>query len=225
MRTVDEERAENSRCGARSHMRNLARHGIDFGRHHVARPVRHMGIRSTAPQPDTSKPARYHPKTPHLLRGKRIDFPNQVWSTDITYIPLGRGHACLSAIIDRHSRCMVGRGPCDTIEAGERVACTGRAFEDNGTPSICNSNQGSTHTAQVYVDCLAGASVRQGMDGVGRRADGVLIERWFRDLKHECIYQAEYKNMRELRHVIAQYVERYNFRRPRSSLDHCTPAE
>jgi putative transposase len=63
------------------------------------------------------------------------------------------------------------------------------------------------------------------MDGVGRRADGVLIERWFRDLKHECIYQAEYKNMRELRHVIAQYVERYNFRRPRSSLDHRTPAE
>lgn len=117
MRIIDEEHAENSQYGARSHMRNLARHGISFGRHHVARPVRCMGIRPAAPQPDTSRPAKYHRKIPYLLRGKRIDFPNQVWSLDITYIPLDRGHACLSAVIDWHSRHVVGWRLHDTLDA------------------------------------------------------------------------------------------------------------
>lgn len=225
MRIIDEEHAENSQYGARSHMRNLARHGIDFGRHHVARLMRHMGIRSTAPQPDTSKPAKYHPKIPYLLRGKRIDFPNQVWSTDITYVPLGRGHVYLSAIIDWHSRYIVGWRLHDVAEAEECVMCMERAFEENGTPSICNSDQGSTYTARVYMESLARHNVRQSMDGVRRWADNVLIERWFRDLKHNCIYQTEYGNMRELRKVISGYVERYNFRRLHSSLDWCTPAE
>lgn len=225
MRIIDEEHAENSQYGARSHMRNLARHGIYFGRHRVARLMRHMGIRSTAPQPSTSKPARRHPKIPYLLRGKPIRFPNQVWSTDITYVPLGRGHVYLSAIIDWYSRYIVGWRLHDTLDAGECVMCMERAFEENGTPSIANSDQGSTYTAQCYIDCLSRANVRQSMDGVGRWADNVLMERWFRDLKHNCIYQTEYRNMRELRHVIAQYVDRYNFRRLHSSLDYSTPAE
>lgn len=225
MRIIDEEHTENSQYGARSHMRNLARHGILFGRHHVARLMRCMGIRSTAPQPDTSKPARYHRKIPYLLRGKRIGFPNQVWSTDITFVPLGRGHVYLSAIMDWYSRYIVGWRLHDTIGADECVMCMERAFEENGTPSICNSDQGSTYTAQIYIDCLARHGVTQSMDGVRRWADNVLIERWFRDLKHSCIYQTEYKNMRELRRVISEYVERYNFRRLHSSLDYETPAE
>lgn len=100
-----------------------------------------------------------------------------------------------------------------------------RAFEENGTPSIANSDQGSTYTSQIYIDCLARHGVTQSMDGVKRWADNVLIERWFRDLKHNCTCQTEYGSMRELRHVIADYVDRYDFRRLHSSLDYSTPAE
>lgn len=225
MRIMDEAHLENSQYGARSHMHNLERHGICFGRHHVGRLMRCMGIRSTAPQPDASKPAKYHPKIPYLLRGKLISFPNQVWSTDITYIPLGHGHVYLSAVIDWFSRFIVGWRLHDTLEAEEAVMCVERAFEEHGTPSILNSDQGSTYTAREFIACLSGANVRQSMDGVRRWADNVLIERWFRDLKHECVYQTEYKNMRELRHIIAEYVDRYNKRRLHSSLDWATPAE
>jgi len=225
MRTVDEEHAESSRHGARPRMRNLARHGIDFGRRHVARPVRCMGMRSTAPQPDASKPARRRPETPCLPRGKRVDFPNQAWSTDITYVPLGRGHACPSATVDRHGRYAVGWRLRGTLDADECVIRMERALGESGTPSIRDGDQGPTYAAQAYMDCLARNDVRQSMDGVKRRADDVLMERWFRDLKHNRACQTEHSNMRELRRVIAGYVERYNFRRLHSSLDYSTPAE
>ena len=225
MRIMDEAHAENSYYGARSHMKNLERHGIRFGRHHVKRLMEHMGIRSTAPQPKTSAPAKHHPKIPYLLRGYPVRFPNQVWSCDIAYIPIGRAHVYLSAIIDWHSRFIVGWHLHDTLEANAAVFCMERAVDEHGSPSICNSDQGSTYTAQAYIDCLARHNVRQSMDGVRRWADNVLIERWFRDLKHDCIYQTEYRNMTELRQVIAGYVEKYNFRRIHSSLDYATPAE
>ena len=91
--------------------------------------------------------------------------------------------------------------------------------------AICNSEQGLTYTAKCYIDYLQKHNIRQSMDGVRRCADNVLIERWFRNLKHECIYQVEYSNMSELRSVIAEYVNKYNFDRLHSSLDYCTPAE
>ena len=225
MKIMDEAHTENSYYGARSHMKNLAKHGIEFGRHHVARLMEHMGIRSTAPQPKTSTPAKKHPKIPYLLRGLPIRHPNQVWATDITYVPLGRGHVYLSAIIDLFSRFIVGWRLHDTIEAEEAVICMEQTIERYGCPAISNSDQGSTYTAQCYIDCLSSHSIRQSMDGVRRWADNVYIERWFRNLKHDCIYQTEYKNMRELRHVIAEYVDKYNYKRLHSSLDYATPAE
>lgn len=225
MRIIDEAHAENSCYGARSHMNVLKRHGISFGRHRVARLMAHMGIRSTAPQPKTSAPAKRHPKFPYLLRGCRLRHPNQVWSCDITYIPLGRGHVYLSAVIDWYSRFIVGWRLHDTLGADEAVLCMEQAFERHGIPSICNSDQGSTYTAQAYIDCLNRHSARQSMDGARRWADNVTIERWFRNLKHDCIYQTEYRNMRELRRVVSDYVEKYNFRRLHSALDYATPAE
>lgn len=99
------------------------------------------------------------------------------------------------------------------------------AIRGRGAPAICNSDQGAAYTAREYIDCLSGQGVRQSMDGRRRRAGNVLIERWFRDLKHECVYQTEYGSMAELRAVIAGYVEKYNFRRLHSSLGWETPAE
>ncbi len=158
------------------------------------------------------------------LSGKRINFPDQVWSTDITYVPLGRGHACLSATVDRHGRYAVGRGPRGTLDADECVICMERASGEGGTPSIRDGDQGPAYAAQAYMDCLARNDVSQSMDGARRWADDVLMGRWFRDLKHNRVYQTEYSSMRELRRVIADYVERYNFRRLHSSLDYSTPA-
>ena len=231
--TCEEERAmaimdaEQLACpsyGARSHMRNLAKHGIFFSRRHCARLMEHMGLRSIAPKPSTSKPARHHPKFPYLLKGKRVDFPNQVWSTDITYIPLGRGHVYLSAVIDWHSRYIVGWRLHDTMEARECVICMERAFAEHGTPAIANSDQGSTYTSDEYVACLERHGVAQSMDGKGRWADNVYIERWFRDLKRYCIYQREYSSFGELRRLIAEYVDTYNNRKMHASLDYATPA-
>ena len=225
MAIIDGAHADNPYYGARSHMSNLAKRGIHMGRHHVARLMAAMGIRSTAPQPKTSENKREHPRFPYLLRGLAICRPNQVWSTDITYVPLGRGHVYLSAVIDWYSRFIVGWRLHDTLESRESVACMERCFADHGTPCICNSDQGSSYTAQDYIDCLASHSVRQSMDGRRRWADNVLMERWFRNLKHDCIYMTEYRNMGELREVIADYVEKYNFRRLHSSLGYEVPAE
>lgn len=197
-----------------------------FSRRHVRALMEHMGIRSTAPQPKTSAPAKHRPRFPYLLRGgKRIMFPNQVWSTDITYVPLGRGHVYLSAVIDWHSRYIVGWRLHDTLEARECVACMERAFPEHGTPSVCNSDQGSTYTASEHVACLKSRGVGQSMDGKGRWADNVYIERWFRNLKHDCLYLSDYSTFGEPRRLIAAYVDKYNERRPHTSLGGSTPAE
>ena len=119
----------------------------------------------------------------------------------------------------------MGWRPHDTLDAEECVTCMERALGESGTPSIRDGDQGPTYAAQTCVDCLARNDVRQSMDGVKRRADDVFMERRFRDLKHNRACQTEYENMRELRHVIASYVERYDFRRLHSSLDYSTPAE
>lgn len=218
MLIIDETHTENSQYGARSHMRNLERHGMHMGRHRVKKLMDHMGIRSTAPQPKTSQPRKEHPKHPYLLRGLVIRHPNQVWATDITYLPLGRGHVYLSAVIDLYSRFIVGWRLHDTLEAAEAVACMEHAFEEHGAPGIANSDQGRTYTADEYVECLEAHGVRQSMDGRRRWADNVYIERWFRNLKHERIYQVEYKNFRELRAIVSDYVEHYNYDRIHSSL-------
>lgn len=224
MAIMDEEHAANPSYGARSHMRNLESHGISMGRRRVARLMGHMGIRSIAPMPSTSAPAKHHPRFPYLLKGKAIRFPNQVWSTDITYVPLGRGHVYLSAVIDWRSRYIVGWRLHDTLEARECVACMERAFAEHGTPAVCNSDQGSTYTSDEYVACLAARGVEQSMDGKGRWADNVYIERWFRDLKHYCIYQREYSSFGELRRLIAAYVDNYNNRKLHGGLGYETPA-
>ena len=223
MRIMDEEHARNPSYGARSHMRNLARCGMSLSRRKAAALMAHMGICSIAPAP-TSRPAKQNPRFPYLLRGKRVGFPNQVWSTDITYIPLGRCHVYLSAVIDWHSRYIVGWRLHDTLEARECVACMERAFDEHGTPAVANSDQGSTYSSAEYVECLRHRGVEQSMDGKGRWADNVYVERWFRDLKHYCIYQREYSTFGELRRLIAEYVDNYNNRKLHGSLGYETPA-
>lgn len=232
--TDEEERAmaiiegaylENPCYGARKYARFVSDAGLEgFGRKRCARLMEVMGIRSLAPKPDLSKPAKQHPRFPYLLRGKPVRHPNQVWSTDITYVKLGRGHVYLSVVIDWFSRYVVAWRLHDTLEAEECVACMDSAVRRFGVPAIANSDQGSTYTSEAYAGYLASKGIAQSMDGKGRWADNVFVERWFRTFKHEYLYLAEYSDMRELRALVARSVQAYNERRPHASLGYDTPA-
>lgn len=186
--------------------------------------MRGMGIESTAPMPSLSRPSKESKRFPYLLRGKPVLFPNQVWSLDITYVQLGGRHMYLTAIIDWHSRYIVGWRLSDTMRAREVVACAREAFARWGTPGVMNSDQGSVFGSDEYVSLLAGLGIPQSMDGKARWADNVRIERWFRTLKSERLRNAEYSTPRELEMEIAGFVEYYNNERIHQSLGYETPA-
>lgn len=158
------------------------------------------------------------------LLENRVHFPNQVWAVDITYIPMKYGHMYLTAVIDWHSRFIVGWSLSDTLESASVIGAVTGAIERYGIPSILNSDQGSQFTSDAYVNLLAGLDIRQSMDGKARWVDNVIIERWFRSLKTEYIYINEYSSPKTLRAGIADYISLYNYARPHQSLDYQTPA-
>ena len=226
MKAMDRIHLEQPCYGARRISRELKRTDkIKMGRKKVARLMEHMGIRAIYPKPNTSAPAKHHPKFPYLLKNKVVRFPNQVWSTDITFIPIAKTHMYLSVVIDWFSRYIVGWRLHDTLEAQECVACVGEAFDTYGTPAIMNSDQGSTYTAGEYISLLAEYTVEQSMDGKGRWVDNVICERVFRTIKQECVYINDYTTPNELRSLISRYIEDYNNNRLHSALDYETPSE
>jgi putative transposase len=186
--------------------------------------MQEMGIFAVYPKPDTSKPNKQHKKYPYLLRDKQIWLPNQVWALDITYISLGRSHMYLTAIIDWYSRFIVGWVLSDTLETAPVLEALQEAIERYGVPAIINSDQGSQFTSAEYTEYLKSLGIRQSMDGKARWVDNVIIERWFRSLKQEEIYINEYKNPRDLRIGIREYVKTYNCERPHDSLNNERPA-
>jgi len=194
------------------------------GRQLVRRYMLDMGIFALYPRPDTSKSNKQHKKYPYLLRGKLIWLPNQVWAIDITYISLGRSHMYLTAIIDWYSRFIVGWSLSDTLETAPVLAALKEAIERYGIPAIINSDQGVQFTGVEYTEYLKSMGIRQSMDGKARWVDNVIIERWFRSLKTEEIYISSYQSPRELRIGIKEYIRKYNYERPHSSLNDERPA-
>ena len=190
----------------------------------VTRLMGLMGIRPCCPLPSLSEPAKASRRFPYLLGGKETLSPNQVWSTDITYVQIGGRHMYLAAAIDWYSRYIVSWRLSDTMRAREVVACARDAFEAHGTPSIMNSDQGSVFGSEEYVSLLEGAHVAQSMDGRARWRDNVLMERWFRTLKSECLRNAEYETPAQLESIIRGFVDEYNGSRPHQSLGYATPS-
>jgi putative transposase len=199
--------------------------GLAIGRHLTRCYMREMGIFAVYPKPNLSKPCKGHNKFPYLLRKKRIWLPNQVWAIDITYISLGHTHMYLTAIIDWHSRFIVGWALSDTPETAPVLEAVTGAMEKYGIPAIINSDQGSQFTSNEYIALVKSKGITQSMDGKARWVDNVIIERWFRSLKTENIYITEYTRPQELRRGIAEYIEQYNNERPHMSLDNQRPAE
>ncbi len=228
MQRLDYWSVEQPAWGVKTLVPLLAGEGYSVSREMVRELRAEMGLETVYPKENTSKSSKNARKMPYLLRDLRaqdmIWLPNHVWAVDITYIKMNRSHMYLAAIIDWYSRFIVGWELSDTLEAAPVLDSVKRANKIYGTPAILNSDQGSQFTSEDYMLYLLRERIRQSMDGKGRWADNVIIERWFRTLKVENIYINEYMSPRELRRGIRDFVQAYNYVRPHQSLEYKTPA-
>ena len=194
-----------------------------INRKRVQRFMRVLGLQGMAPGPNTSKPHPENKIYPYLLRGLTITRPNQVWSTDITYIWLPRGFMYLTAIIDWYSRKVLAWRLSNTMDTSFCVDCLEQALLNNKVPEIFNTDQGSQFTSKAFTDVLKGHGIQISMDGRGRALDNIFVERLWRNVKHEDIYLNKYSNIKELMIGLTKYFDFYNTERPHQSLEYKTP--
>ena len=225
MKRIDELFMELPFFGSRQ-MRNILRdEGHSVGRGRVRRLMRKMGLMAIYQKPQTSQPHPEHKTYPYLLRNMRITKPNQVWCTDITYIPMKRGFLYLVAIMDWHSRAVLSWRLSNTMDADFCVAALEDAINRYGVPEIFNTDQGSQFTSYDFTKTLRDAGIRISMDGRGRWMDNVMIERLWKSLKYECVYLRELETGSELRSALAWWFNFYNNRRPHKTFDGRKPME
>ena len=225
MARIDRLHTEMPYLGTRRIAHLLCEEGFAVGRKLVRRLMYEMAIYAVYPKPNLSKRNFKEAIVPYLLHNKVVEFPNQVWSIDITYIQLGRKHMYLTAIIDWCSRKIVGWNLADALDTLYVIKAVEDAIESHGCPAIINSDQGCQFTSGEYKRVLKEHHILQSMDGKSRWADNIMIERWFRSLKTEEIYVNEYASPRELRIAIRNYIEQYNTKRPHEALDYDTPSD
>lgn len=189
----------------------------------VARHMQMMGLRAIYPGPNLSQRARQHTIYPYLLRGLKIECPNQVWGVDITYIRLRSGWMYLFAVLDWYSRFVVSWTLDLTLEIGFVLEAMRSALAI-ATPTICNSDQGSHFTSLQYIALFQDTPVQISMDGKGQALDNIFTERLWRTVKYEEVYLKEYASPREARSGLSAYLDFYNHRRLHQALDYQTPA-
>ena len=223
MRQMDELHLEFPFAGSRMLRDLLAADGSKVGRRHVTTLMRKMGIEAAYRRPSTSKSAPGHKIFPYLLRGLTIGRPNQVWATDITYIPMARGFVYLCAVMDWFARRMLAWRLSNTMEAAFCVEVLEDALAKHGRPDIFNSDQGSQFSGMAFTSVLIKSEIAISMDGKGAWRDNVFVERFWRSIKYEEVYLKAYETVTEARASIGHYVHFYNSRRPHSSLDRKTP--
>ena len=182
-----------------------------------------MSLRSILPGPHTSKRNKEHKTYPYLLRGLEISKPNQVWGTDITYIPMEKGFMYLIAVIDLYSRYVVHWSISNSMEAEWCSGFIQEAFAKHGKPEILNTDQGAQFTSDVFTTAVLSAGVKLSMDGKGRATDNAFIERLWRSVKYEKIYIHPPIDGLDLYQKIKDYMYYYNNERRHSSIDDLTP--
>lgn len=198
--------------------------GIKFNRKRIQRLMRKMCLKGFYEPPNTSKPNLEHKVYPYLLRGMEIQYPDHVWSTDITYIPMRKGYVYLSAVIDWYSRYVLSWEISNTMENEFCINALQEAFK-KGKPLIFNTDQGSQFTANNYTNILKQKNIKISMDGKGRAIDNVYIERFWRTLKYENIYKHSYETVPELYAGVKKYISFYNHERFHQALNYKKPAE
>ncbi len=224
MRLIDRQYLERPFYGSRRMTAWLRNQGYRVNRKRVRRLMGIMGLRAIYRRPRTSQPAPGHQVYPYLLSDVAITRPNQVWTADITYIPMARGFLYLVAIMDWYSRYVLAWRLSNTLEADFCVEALEEALR-TGVPEIFNTDQGAQFTSQTFTGLLEQHGVRVSMDGKGRYTDNLFIERLWRSLKYEEVYLKAYAGGKEARAGIRGYFDFYNLERPHQALGYQTPAE
>ena len=225
MRRIDEMYLKRPFYGSRRLRDWLQDEGITVNRKRVQRLMRQMGLVAIYPKARTSKPGKGHKIYPYLLRNLRIDRPNQVWATDVTYIPMARGFVYLVAIMDWYSRKVLSWRLSTTMDTEPCVAALEEALARYGSPEIFNTDQGAVFTSEDFTGVLKQAGVDISMDGKGRWMDNVFVERLWRSVKYEEVYLKAYETVAEARQGIGTYFEFYNSERRHQSLNRQTPGQ
>jgi putative transposase len=224
MRRVDELHLKYPFYGSRKLSDVLRKEGHEANRKRIQRLMRLMGMEAMAPKPKTSEPHPEHVRYPYLLRGLTISRVNQVWATDITYIPMKAGFAYLVAILEWYSRRVLSWRMSNTLDSSFCVEALEEALARFGQPEIVNTDQGAQFTADAFTKPLRDRGIAISMDGKGRCLDNVFVERLWRSLKYEEVYLHAYDGMRDARAGIARYLDFYNDERPHQALGYQTPA-
>jgi len=224
MALIDRQYLQTPFYGSRRMRVSLRRQGHPVNRKRVRRLMRVMGIMAIYPHPNTSKPSRGHKVYPYLLRGLTINRVNQVWATDITYIPMARGFMYLVAIMDWYSRYVLAWRLSNTLDVDFCIDALEEALS-KGTPEMFNTDQGSQFTSEAFTGILLKRDIQISMDGKGRCRDNVFVERLWRSLKYEEVYLKGYQRVPEARAGIGAYLGFYNEERPHQALGYRTPRE
>ena len=223
MKRIDQLHMEHPFAGARM-LRDLLRlEGNRIGRKHTATLMDRMGIVAIYRRGNTSKPHPEHRVFPYLLKGLVIDRPNQVWATDITYLPMAQGFMYLTAILDWYSRKVLAWRLSNTLDVEFCIAALDEALAKYGSPDIFNTDQGCQFTSERHIERLTAQHIQISMDGQGRWRDNVLVERLWRTVKYEEVYLHAYADAKEAQIKLTCYFAFYNTRRPHQSLDGKTP--
>jgi putative transposase len=223
MRRLDELHLQWPFLGSRMLRDMLRLEGIPVGRKHVATLMRKMGIEAIYRRANTSRRHPRHPVYPYLLRNLAIDRPNQVWATDVTYIPMARGFVYLVAVMDWYSRKVLSWRISNSMTADFCVEALEEAISRYGAPEIFNTDQGSQFTASSFIQVLQKHRIRISMDGRGAWRDNVFVERLWKSVKYEEVYLHAYDSVAAAKAGIQRYFAFYNSRRPHTALDRNTP--
>lgn len=225
MRLLDEQYLRTPAFGSRMMSQLLSRQvGYAVNRKRVQRLMRVMGIQAVFPRPRTTLRNSQHRIFPYLLRDLSITRKDQVWSTDITYVPLRCGFMYLAAVLDWHTRYVLSWRLSNSLEGAFCIEALEAALS-RGRPEIFNTDQGSQFTSNAFTSVLQTRGIAISMDGRGRALDNVFIERLWRTVKYEDIYLQDYESAAALKAGLKSYFDFYCHERPHSSLDYRTPAE
>jgi len=223
MRLIDEIYLQWPFYGSRRIVDALEDRGHHVNRKRVQRLMRLMDLHVLYPRRRTSQPGKGHTIYPYLLRELTIERANQVWATDISYIPMAKGFMYLVAIMDWHSRRVLSWRVSNTMDTGFCIEALEEALQRHGAPEIFNTDQGAQFTSEAFTDVLKAHHISISMDGKGRWVDNVFVERLWRSVKYEDVYLRAYETPTELRAGLTRYFEFYNTRRRHTALDRRTP--
>jgi putative transposase len=225
MRLIDEIHSQYPFLGSRRIRDELGYRGHKIGRGQVRTLIRKMGIEALYRKPGLSKPHPGHRIYPYLLRGLEIARGNQVWASDMTYIPMAKGFCYLTVIMDWASRRVLAWRLSNTLDASFCLEALEEAMAVYGVPQIFNTDQGSQFTSEEFTETLISGGIHISMDGKGRWMDNIFVERLWKSVKYEEVYLKAYTSLEEARQELKVYFDFYNSRRRHQGLDGRTPDE